>query len=113
MLKSHNIEINPKQYQVYKEQAVKEIVLHELCHYHLHLEGKGYQHRDQDFKQLCKKVGAKRHCKPTEEYEDRVNYIYQCLNCKRTFKRIRKVNTRKMRCGRCKGKLIIKEHVHR
>ena len=34
------------------------IIKHELCHYHLHLEGKGYQHRDKDFKELLKKVGG-------------------------------------------------------
>ena len=32
------------------------IIKHELCHYHLHQEGKGYKHRDQDFKDLLKKL---------------------------------------------------------
>ena len=50
LLKSHDIEINPKQYEHYGEDAVVKIILHELCHYHLHISGKGYQHKDQDFK---------------------------------------------------------------
>lgn len=52
LLKSHDIEINPKQYEHYGEDAVVKIILHELCHYHLHIAGKGYQHKDQDFKTI-------------------------------------------------------------
>lgn len=52
LLKSHDIEINPKQYEHYGEDAIVKIILHELCHYHLHIAGKGYQHKDQDFKRL-------------------------------------------------------------
>lgn len=57
LLRSHNIEINKKYLD---ERGVGEmigIIKHELCHYHLHLEKKGYQHRDADFKQLLKKWG--------------------------------------------------------
>ncbi|ORO18815.1 SprT family protein, partial [Staphylococcus aureus] len=32
LLKSHDIEINPKQYEHYGEDAVVKIILHELCH---------------------------------------------------------------------------------
>lgn len=48
LLQSHNIEINPKAYELYGLEEVQGIILHELCHYHLHIEGKGYQHRDKD-----------------------------------------------------------------
>lgn len=60
LLKSHNIEINPKQLKHFGEDAIVQIVKHELCHYFLHLAGKGYQHRDTDFKDLSAKVGAPR-----------------------------------------------------
>ncbi len=56
LLKSHDIEINPKQYEHYGEDAVVKIILHELCHYHLHIAGKGYQHKDQDFKRLSNRL---------------------------------------------------------
>ncbi|MCG7340049.1 SprT family protein [Staphylococcus sp. ACRSN] len=105
LLKSHNIEINNKQYKFYGKEAVVEIIKHELCHYHLHLEGKGYQHRDKDFKSLSKLTGAPRYCTPIETYEERVNHIYKCNNCGKQFKRIRKVNIRKMVCGYCNGNL--------
>lgn len=38
LLQSHNIEINPKQYEQFGEAAIIDIIKHELCHYHLHLQ---------------------------------------------------------------------------
>lgn len=58
ILSSHNIEINPKQYEMFGEKAVIDIIKHELCHYFLHLAGEGYQHRDKAFKILSAKVGS-------------------------------------------------------
>lgn len=111
LLRSHDIEINPKQFEKFGETALEDIIKHELCHYHLHLQGKGYQHKDYDFKMLSKKVGAPRFCKAVESYDDRANYIYKCLGCGSTFKRIKKVNTRKMVCGKCKGKLRLHQRI--
>ncbi|GGG96641.1 SprT family protein [Staphylococcus pragensis] len=109
LLASHNIEINPKQYINYGRDALIDIIKHELCHYHLHLLGKGYQHRDEDFKKLSKKVEAPRYCKALESYEQRANYIYWCTSCKKEYLRIKKVNISKMRCGKCRGKLKLKK----
>lgn len=108
LLSSHNIEINPQQHEYFGDEALVEIVKHELCHYHLHLEGKGYKHRDNDFRMLSQEVGAPRHCKAVQSYDERAKYIYECKDCKIEFKRIRSVNTKKYRCGRCGGKLILK-----
>ncbi len=105
MLESHHIEINPKQYETYGKQALIDIIKHELCHYFLHIEGKGYQHKDQDFKLLAEKVKAPRFCQPIKSYQSRVKYEYQCLSCQTTFQRIRSVNIEKMRCGKCGGRL--------
>nr|WP_263315111.1 SprT family protein [Mammaliicoccus sp. Marseille-Q6498] len=105
LLKTHNIEINPKQYEHFGEKALQDIIKHELCHYHLHIEGKGYQHRDKDFRELIKEVDAPRFCKPVETYDERAKYLYICEDCKIEFKRIKRVNTTKFRCGRCGGKL--------
>ncbi|BBK27697.1 SprT family protein [Staphylococcus arlettae] len=109
LLHSHNIEINYKQYTMYGMEALTNIIKHELCHYHLHLEGKGYKHKDYDFKKLSKQVNAPRYCEPLESYESRANYIYECTNCKTKFMRIRKVNTRKMVCSLCHQKLTLIE----
>ncbi|HHU6751329.1 TPA: SprT family protein [Staphylococcus pseudintermedius] len=111
MLISHDIEINPKQYELFGEQALIDIIKHELCHYFLHLSGRGHQHKDRDFKMLAKKVGAPRFCQPTESYASRANYEYECQRCHSGYVRIRKVNVVKMRCGRCGGRLKLKRYL--
>ena len=105
MLSSHNIEINRKYYDEHGIEELKGIIKHELCHYHLHIEGKGYKHRDPDFRNLLKKVGAPRHCTPLIESTKRntttVLRIYECSTCKYVFERKRRVNTERYVCGRC------------
>ncbi|MEB4843828.1 SprT family protein, partial [Paenibacillus jamilae] len=44
LLKSHNIELNYRYYEVYGEEELVGIIKHELCHYHLHIAGRGYKH---------------------------------------------------------------------
>ena len=39
----------PKVYQELGLEVFRKIVRHELCHYHLYYEGKGYQHKDLAF----------------------------------------------------------------
>lgn len=63
LLASHHIEINPKQLRAFGEEEVERIIKHELCHYHLHLEGRGYRHRDREFKELLQAVGGSRYCR--------------------------------------------------
>ncbi|MDQ0216600.1 SprT-like protein [Oikeobacillus pervagus] len=112
MLKSHNIEMNKKYYQEHGMEELIGIIKHELCHYHLHLEGKGYKHRDRDFKQLMKQVGAPRFCTPLSKQEKNSNkkiLIYQCRECQQKYPRRKKVNTDKFVCGICKGRLVFVE----
>ncbi|WP_066390560.1 SprT family protein [Neobacillus mesonae] len=120
LLGTHNIEINKK----YLEQLGKEeligIIKHELCHYHLHLEGKGHQQRDTDFKLLLKKVGAPRFCNQLPEEAKKTKrpakkiLFYQCTNCRLTYQRKRIIDTSKYVCGKCRGRLKkIKEVVLR
>ena len=111
MLSSHDIEINPKQYEHFGEQALVDIIKHELCHYFLHLSGRGHQHKDRDFKVLAEKVGATRFCQQIESYTARANYEDECQRCHSSYVRIRKVNVVKMRCGRCGGHLKLKRYL--
>ncbi|MBB6633502.1 SprT family protein [Cohnella thailandensis] len=106
-LKSHNIEISPKQLAVHGAEETEKIIKHELCHYHLHLAGRGYRHQDADFKQLLKKVGATLHCKslPGARRSLPVKYLLVCKECGMTYPRKRKVDPRRYACGRCRGKL--------
>lgn len=113
ILKTHHIEINPKQYLHFGEEALVQIIKHELCHYFLHLSGRRYQHKDRDFKRLAQQVQAPRFCRPTESYQQRANYEYQCQSCSSVYIRIKRVNVNQMRCGHCGGKLFLKKYLKR
>lgn len=108
LLGSHDIELNPKYYVERGEEELIGIIKHELCHYHLHIEGKGYKHRDRDFRELMKKVDAPRFCKPLDSVTKRrvmTQYLYECSACHQRYVRKRKVDTSRYVCGKCKGKL--------
>lgn len=99
------IELNPKYAFEFEEEELHGIIKHELCHYHLHIEGKGYGHRDRDFRELLAKTGSPRHCKQLPSEEKRYHYTYECQECKAIYKRVRKVDVSRYRCGKCNGKL--------
>ncbi|MCM3272416.1 SprT family protein [Paenibacillus elgii] len=106
--RTHDIEISWLQYEQFGAADVEKIIKHELCHYHLHLLGGGYQHRDDDFKRLLAKVGGTRYCrslpqelKRTEPYR----YKLVCTSCSAEYMRKRKTDPKKYVCGFCKGKL--------
>jgi SprT-like protein len=109
LLGTHNIEINKKYLEQLGEAELIGIIKHELCHYHLHLEGKGYQHRDPDFKTLLKKVGAPRYCNQLPEVPKKRTFkrilIYECTSCHVQYKRKRSINISRYVCGKCRGKL--------
>lgn len=109
-MKSHNIEINPQQLEHYGRFETEKIIKHELCHYHLHLLGKGYQHRDADFKELLRKVDGSRFCQNLPGAGNRklpFRYELTCQSCGMKYPRKRKVDPKKYRCGRCAGKLSL------
>lgn len=108
LVKDHSIEINPKQFEHYGLEEVLFIIRHELCHYHLHLEGKGYRHRDRDFKELLVCVGGKRYCRTLPSKRGLpVRYILQCKRCGTEYPRKRRINPAVYRCGRCGGGLTL------
>jgi len=110
LLRSHDIEINPKQLEAFGQEALVAIIKHELCHYHLHLLKKGYKHQDKDFKQLLEQVGGARYCQLPPNTLRKVTTVhrYECSDCKLAYKRKRKINTTRYVCGACRGKLIKK-----
>ena len=110
ILQSHNIELNKKYYEAFGEEELIGIIKHELCHYHLHLEGKGYRHCDQDFRDLLRQVQAPRYCRPLPQQAQQKTkkvYIYVCSKCGLKYKRKKRINTDKYVCGRCHGKLML------
>lgn len=108
LLQSHNIEINPKAFEMYGMDEVEGIIRHELCHYHLHIEGKGYKHRDADFRQLLKEVNAPRFCsslQSTTRSKTAKIYTYVCVKCGQLYVRKIRMNPEKYRCSKCYGHL--------
>ena len=103
LLKTGNIEINPLVEQELGLEALIGVIKHELCHYHLHQTGGGYRHRDADFKRLLHQVGGSRFVERMKE----PNFIYECTACHHRNPRMRKMNTNRYVCGKCRGKLIL------
>ncbi|WP_413775113.1 SprT family protein [Gracilibacillus pellucidus] len=106
------IELNPKYYTELGYDEFVGIIKHELCHYHLHIEGKGYQHRDPEFKQLLKETNSPRHCNPLPSIQKEYRYKYQCTNCGYIYPRKKRMNLKQYRCGKCKGTLILLQGNH-
>ncbi|KAA0948408.1 SprT family protein [Sporosarcina sp. ANT_H38] len=108
MLSDHSIQINPLVLEVHGTEELVGVIKHELCHYHLHIEGRGYRHRDADFRDLLKYTGSPRFCRPLTEGNKRVHsmHVYECVSCKTLYNRRRRMNVRKYRCGKCAGQIV-------
>ncbi|WP_068615408.1 SprT family protein [Paenibacillus tuaregi] len=108
-MRTHDIEINPHQLEAFGPEEVEKIIKHELCHYHLHLAGRGYQHKDADFKMLLRQVDGSRYCQslPGNSGRRTLPYRYKlvCTQCEMEYFRKRKVDPKRYRCGRCSGSL--------
>lgn len=105
MLGDHSIEINPLVLQMHGMEELIGVIQHELCHYHLHTEGKGYRHRDADFRKLLKETASPRFCKPLSNgnRKRKAVHLYKCTVCDLLYTRQRKMDIKKYRCGKCKG----------
>lgn len=110
-LKDHDIEINPKMLTEHGSNVLIGIIKHELCHYHLHLEGKGYKHKDPEFKALLKKVDGLRYAPESKSEKPGVErfYIYECEKCGMLYQRKRRVNTARFVCSKCRGSIKLVE----
>ncbi|MFS0656900.1 SprT family protein [Bacillus sp. 179-C3.3 HS] len=109
LLHTHHIELNRRSFVEHGKDELIGIIKHELCHYHLHLEGKGYQHRDRDFRELLQQVGAPRFCTPLKTVQHRKKTVklhyYICTGCGKHYTRKRRFDTSRYVCGICRGKL--------
>ncbi|NEW66151.1 SprT family protein [Carnobacteriaceae bacterium zg-84] len=99
-LKTHNLDFNPKIVVVFGKDELIGVIKHELCHYHLHLQGLGYKHQDKDFKQLLKQVGGSRYVKNVNQKQPK--YTYQCTGCQQVIYRQRRFNVSKYICSKCR-----------
>ena len=100
-LASHHLDFNPLLLTYYGKEELIKVIKHELCHYHLHLQGKGYQHKDRSFKELLSAVGGSRFAPPMKKSKQE---IYQCTGCGDKIVRKRKFNESKYCCRRCRSR---------
>ena len=109
-LGTHNLDFNLKILEAFGKAEFISVIKHELCHYHLHLAGKGYQHKDKDFKTLLKQTGGTRFVQSlsTKDKPNRM-WTYQCKTCEANIYRQRRFNTNRFVCGKCQGKLVLQE----
>lgn len=108
-LNSHHLDFNPKILSVFGLDTLIGIIKHELCHYHLHIENRGYRHGDREFKELLNKVGGLRYT-PSIELEKGVllRWTYNCQKCNEMFYRKRRFNVNRFVCSHCNGRLKLK-----
>lgn len=106
-LSSHDIDFNPKVVELYGIEELEKVIKHELCHYHLHLAGQGYQHKDRDFKVLLAQTGGTRFVRPLVEPKVQNYHHYQCEKCQTMILRKRRINTQRFVCGKCGGRLLL------
>lgn len=105
--KDGHLDFNPKVYQELGLEVFRKIVRHELCHYHLYYEGKGYKHKDITFKELLKEVDGLRFVPPLSSARQKPALVYKCHSCGQVYQRKRRIDTKRYRCGLCHGKLIL------
>lgn len=111
LLHTHCLEFNPRQFEHFGREPFIKIIKHELCHYHLHLEGRGYRHGDSDFRMLLQQVGGTRYCGKIPGAGNRFEfrYIYRCSACGMLYQRKRRLNTARYVCGSCGGGLRLEQ----
>jgi len=107
--RTHHIEISWRHYLAFGREEIEKIIKHELCHYHLHLERKGFRHRDADFRRLLERVGGSLHCRSVSPRRS-LPYRYElvCRSCGMRYPRRRKMNPARYACGRCGGRLSLR-----
>lgn len=105
LLASHDIELNPLMLTEFDLTNLIGVIKHELVHYHLHLQGCPYQHKDQAFKQLLEKVDGLRYAPATSRaHQRRQRWHYQCENGHDIYRQ-RRINVERFYCGKCRTRL--------
>ena len=72
--KDMHLDFNPK---MANRAEFDGIILHELVHYHLYAQQRGYKHKDREFKVLLAQVGGLRYAPSLRE----AKHTYVCQSC--------------------------------
>lgn len=104
-LPDENLDFNRRLFDAADAQVQLGIIKHELCHYHLYREHRGFQHRDADFKHLLAAVGGLRYA-PQIGPGQPPKHLYQCPACGQRYPRQRRLNLNRYACGKCGHRLV-------
>ncbi len=102
LLVSHDLEFNLKMANLPEFEG---IVKHELVHYHLHMQQRGYQHKDLDFKKLLAQVGGSRFAPSLKQEQTTQCFWLYCCENGHNMTRKRRFQEKNYRCGQCGGKI--------
>ena len=102
--KDGHLDFNPKVLNRYGETIFRQVVRHELCHYHLYFDKKGYRHSDHDFNVLLSRVNGLRY---VPLLKDGPKWRYRWQSCGYLYMRQRRINTTNRCCGKCRGRLTM------
>lgn len=106
LLSSHDLEFNPAISRTYGMDELLGVIRHELCHYHLHLMGRGYRHGDREFQELLANVGGSRYARAVQAPRRQARrHMYVCRGCGHVYQRARPIDTARYVCGVCRGRL--------
>ncbi len=109
LLRSHNLEFNPRYAETFGFSDFVGTIRHELCHYHLHIKNCGYRHGDKEFRDLLARVGGARYAKPLHPADNERTIEYGCSACGMIYRRKRRIDVSRYVCGRCRGMLRLLE----
>lgn len=99
------IELSKDLIRYYDKETIISVLKHECIHYALFILGQPFDDSDRIFIDTCKKLGAS--LTKQIHFKGQI-HIYTC-DCGSEFKRLRKLNEEKYRCGECKSKLSFVE----
>lgn len=107
LIKSHDIEINPLMLSEFDETTLIGVIKHELVHYHNHLSGRPYQHKDAAFKLELLRVGGSRFAPQTSQTRRRATHylVYKCTNGHQLLRQ-RRLDVNRYVCGECGSRLL-------
>jgi len=96
VLQTHNLEINPLMIEEFDEQNLIGVIKHELVHYHNHIQGLPYQHKDRYFQTELQRIAGLRYAPATSKAKVRKQqkhyWIYTCKNGHEIYRQRRLMN---------------------
>lgn len=104
VLQTHNLEINPLMIEEFNEDTLIGVIKHELVHYHNHIQGLPYQHKDRYFQSELQRIAGLKYAPATSKAKARQQpkhlWVYTCKNGHEIYRQ-RRINELRYVCRAC------------